>query len=80
MVFYNILIKKSIVWQKIVTDKGNNCIKKVMINFDKQTAKILMLWSEGYTYAEIAKFLKISVSKVNYEISKALIFLKNQEK
>ena len=58
----------------------DNCIKKVVINFDKRTAKILMLWSEGYTYGEIAKFLKISVSKVNYEISKALIFLKNQEK
>ena len=63
-----------------IRETYDNCIKKVMINFDKQTAKILMLWSEGYTYGEIAKFLKISVSKVNYEISKALIFLKNQEK
>ena len=57
-----------------------NCIKKVVINFNERTAKILMLWSEGYSYREIAKRLKISVSKVNYELSKALIFLKNEEK
>ena len=63
-----------------IRETYDNCIKKVVINFDKRTAKILMLWSEGYTYGEIAKSLKISVSKVNYEISKALIFLKNQEK
>ena len=57
-----------------------DCVKRVEINFDRKTAKILTLWSEGYTYAEISKKLKISVSKVNYELSKALNFLKKQQK
>lgn len=55
-------------------------IEKIDINFGKKTSKILKLWCEGYSYQEIAKKANVTLSKVNYEVSKAINYLKKVTK
>ena len=55
----------------------NQSVQQIDNKFGPDTTKILSLWAEGMTYIEISKKLKISLSKVNYEISKAIKYLKS---
>ena len=38
------------------------------------------MWSEGFTYQEISDRFGLNISKVNYEVSKAIKYLKEKNK
>ena len=55
-------------------------MEKIELVFGNKTSEILKMWCEGYSYEEIVRKTKVNYSKVNYEVSKAIKYLRNLKK
>lgn len=53
-------------------------LKLISDTFGEEDGIVLKLWSEGFTYQQIAKMLKIPVSRVGYSVYRSIKYLKNK--
>lgn len=63
----------------IAHDQYADALQRAEDAFGARTSQILRMWSEGFSYGEIAEALRISPSKVNYELSKAIRLVRERK-
>lgn len=64
----------------IMRDSYQDCINIVKDNSGNLAQKIIILWSEGYSYQDIARITKMSINQVCYLIYKSLKMIKEKYK
>ncbi len=53
-------------------DVYNDCLKIIKDENGEEAQNIIILWSEGYSYQEIAHKVKMSINQVTYIINKSI--------
>ncbi len=60
-------------------DVYNDCLKIIKDENGEEAQNIIILWSEGYSYQEIAHKVKMSINQVTYIINKSIKRVKELE-
>lgn len=68
---------ENVLEKQTLHDLYNDCLDIIHTKSGDDAQKIIILWSEGYSYQEISKIMKISNNKVCYYIQKTIKLLRD---
>lgn len=72
-------ISENIVSNYSFKEQYNEQLDKIEHRYGLDCKNIIVYWSRGYSYLEISQIFNCEVQKINYEIMKALSYLKKNK-